>query len=214
MAYSAPDVIPIDEFAPGTSVLLAGPPLTRKRELMLDLLGDGDGDGDEGAVMVTTKMGAGKLLELFRALNDDRPDGRLDVVDCVTKERGIGQVRQTETTSYLSSPRDMTGLSIELSGLFQEYYRSGAPMRFGVHSLSTFLMYHNLQRVYRMVHVLSGQIESAGALGVFVVDYPTDRELNLLSQLIDGVIQTRETEDGCELRLRGLGGRSAGWQAY
>ncbi|WP_092629986.1 RAD55 family ATPase [Haloplanus vescus] len=211
MAYSTPGVVPVDEFPPGTSILVAGPPLTRKRELMIDLLGD---DGDEGAVMVTTKMGAGKLLQLFRDWNGDRPADRLHVVDCVTKERGIGQVRETDTTSYLSSSRDMTGLSIELSGLFQDYHQSGDPMRFGVHSLSTFLMYHNLQRVYRMVHVLSGQIESAGALGVFVVDYPTDRELNMLSQLIDGVIETRETDDGCELRLRGLGGRSAGWQSY
>lgn len=213
MAYSTPGIVPVDEFAPGTSILVAGPPLTRKRELMVRLLGDEDGD-DESSVMVTTKMGSGKLLELFREWNGERPADRLQVVDCVTKERGIGVVRGTDTTSYLSSPRDLTGLSIELSGLFQEYHRTGAPMRFGVHSLSTFLMYHNLARVYRMVHVLSGQIESVGGLGLFVVDSPTDRELDMLSQLIDGVIETRETDTGCELRLRGLGGRSAGWQAY
>ena len=210
MAYSAPGVVPVDEFAPGTSILVSGPPLTRKRDLMIRLLA---GDDDEGVVMVTTKMGAGKLLELFREWGD-QPADCLDLVDCVTKARGLGQVRETETTSYLSSPRDMTGLSIALSGLFQRYHRSGEPMRFGMHSLSTFLMYHNLQRVYRMVHVLSGQVESADALGVFVVDSPTARELDMLSQLVDGVVETRETETGCELRLRGLGGRAAGWQTY
>jgi len=212
MAYSTPGIVPVDEFAPGTSILIAGPPLTRKRELMIRLLGDDA--ADEGSIMVTTKMGAGKLLELFREWNGDRPADRLHVVDCVTKERGIGMVRETETTAYLSSSRDLTGLSIELSGLFQRYHRSGDPMRFGVHSLSTFLMYHNLPRVYRMMHVLSGQIESVDGLGVFVVDSPTDRELEMLSQLIDGVIETRETDTGCECRLRGLGGRAAGWQAY
>jgi len=212
MAYSTPGIVPVDEFAPGTSILVAGPPLTRKRELMIRLLGDDA--ADEGSIMVTTKMGAGKLLELFREWNGDRPADRLHVVDCVTKERGIGTVRETETTAYLSSSRDLTGLSIELSGLFQRYHRSGDPMRFGVHSLSTFLMYHNLPRVYRMMHVLSGQIESVDGLGVFVVDSPTDRELEMLSQLIDGVIETRETDTGCEFRLRGLGGRAAGWQAY
>lgn len=211
MAYSTPGVIPVDEFPPGTSILLSGPPLTRKRELMVRLLG---GDENEGAAMVTTKMGAGKLLELFREWNGDRSDDHFDVVDCVTKARGIGTVRETDTTSYLSSPRDLTGLSIELSGLFQTYYRTAVPMRFGVHSLSTFLMYHNLPQVYRMVHVLSGQVESADGLGVFVVDSPTEREFGMLSQLIDGVVETRETETGCELRLRGLGGRAAGWQAY
>jgi len=212
MAYSTLGVLPVDEFPAGTSILLSGPPLTRKRELMIRLLGDDA--ADEGSIMVTTKMGAGKLLELFREWHGDRSNDRLHVVDCVTKERGLGRVRETPTTSYLSSPRDMTGLSIALSGQLQRYHRTGTPMRFGIHSLSTFLMYHNLQRVYRMVHVLSGQIESADAVGVFVVDSPTARELDMLSQLVDGVVETRETETGCELRLRGLGGRAAGWQTY
>jgi hypothetical protein len=178
---------------------------------MIRLLG---GDPDEETIMVTTKMGAGKLLETYRERHGNRSPGRLHVVDCVTKERGIGTVRETETTAYLSSPRDMTGLSIELSGHFQRAHAADHPTRFGVHSLSTFLMYHDLQRVYRMVHVLSGQIESADAFGVFVVDSPTDRERNILGQLIDGLIETRETDEGCELRLRGLGGRAAGWQPY
>jgi hypothetical protein len=121
-AYSAPGVVPVDEFPSGTSILVSGPPLTRKRGLMIRLLAS---DDDEGAVMVTTKMGAGKLLELFREWGD-QPSDRLDIVDCVTKARGLGQVRETETTSYLSSPRDMTGLSIALSGLFQRYHRSGS----------------------------------------------------------------------------------------
>jgi hypothetical protein len=212
MTYSTPDLLPVERIDPGTSLLISGPPLTRKRELMVRLLG---GDPEtEGSIMVTTKMSAGKLLERFREWNGDRPSNRLRVIDCVTKERGLGNVRETATTSYLSSPRDMTGLSIALSGVFQDTYRDNSAVRFGIHSLSTFLMYHDLQRVYRMVHVLSGQMESMGGLGLFVVDSPTDRELDLLSQLIDGVVETRETDAGCELRLRGLGGRGAGWRSY
>lgn len=211
MAYSTSGVLPVEELPSGTSLLISGPPLTRKRELMVRLLG---GDPDEETIMVTTKVGAGKLLEQYRGVNGDRPPGRLHVVDCVTRARGLGAVRETETTSYLSSPRDLTGLSIELSGQFQRAHATSRPMRFGVHSLSTFLMYHDLQRVYRMLHVLSGQIESIGGLGVFVVDSPSERERNILGQLIDGMVETRETDGGCELKLRGLGGRAAGWQSY
>jgi KaiC/GvpD/RAD55 family RecA-like ATPase len=212
MTYSTPDILPVSGLDPGTSLLLSGPPLTRKRELMVRLLG---GDRErEGTIMVSTKMSAGKLLATFREWNGDRPADRLHVVDCVTRERGLGNVRETETTTFLSSPRDMTGLSIALSGLFQDFYRDDVPVRFGTHSLSTFLMYHDLQRVYRMMHVLSGQIESMEGIGLFVVDSPTERELDLLSQLVDGVIETRETDEGCDLRLRGLGGRGAGWRTY
>jgi hypothetical protein len=45
--------------------------------------------------MVTTKMGAGKPLELFREWHGDRPNDCLHVADCVTKERGLGRVRET-----------------------------------------------------------------------------------------------------------------------
>ncbi|MFB6192314.1 MAG: recombinase RecA [Haloarculaceae archaeon] len=223
MSYDVSHLLPVEGFDPGTSVLIAGPPLTRKRELLLRLLGapdQGQGtDEDEheeetGAVQVTTKTGAGNLLERYRGLNDGNAADRVRVIDCVTKERGLGQVRETETTRYISSPRDLTGLSIALSGVLKRLYRDGVRTRIGIHSLSTMLMYEELSRVFHVLHVLTGQIESTGWIGGFVIDSPTERELDITSQLVDGVIETRETDEGCEFRLRGLGGRGAGWQAY
>jgi KaiC/GvpD/RAD55 family RecA-like ATPase len=211
MSYDVSSLLPIETFEPGTSVLITGPPLTRKRELLLRLLGGGE---DEAAVMVTTKMGAGTLLEQYRELNEGHGADTTRVIDCVTKERGLGRVRETETTQYLSSPRDLTGLSIALSGVLKQFYRDGVRCRIGVHSLSTMLMYEDLKRVFHVLHVLRGQIESAGWIGAFVIDSPSERELNITSQLVDGVVETRETEDGCAFRLRGLGGRGAGWQPY
>lgn len=212
MSYPAPDFLPVAEIPAGTSLLLSGPPLTRKRELMFRLL---EGQTDrEGTVMVTTRWGAGSLLAQYRDLVGEQNSDTLKVVDCVSKQRGMGDVQETEITSYLSSPQDMTGLGIKLLGLFQEFHDADIQTRFGLYSLSTFLMYHDLKRVYRMVHVLAGRIEAANWLGVFVVDSPTDREFSILSQLIDGVIQTRETEDGNQYRLRGLGVGKTAWQDY
>jgi len=211
MAYDVSHLLPVPELAPGTTLLISGPPLTRKRELLLRLLRPVDA---EGTAMVTTKMGAGTLLERYRDLTDGATEADLKVIDCVTQERGLGDVRDTETTRYVSSPRDLTGLSISLTGVFKQFRQQSFDARIGIHSLSTFLMYEDLQRVYRMIHVLGGQIESLGWLGAFVVDSPTDRERELLSQLVDGIVETRETDSGCEFRLRGLGGRAAGWQAY
>lgn len=212
MGFAAPDILPIDEIPAGTSLLIAGPSLTRKRELLLRLLADGP--ADDGVAIITTKKSAGKLLAQYRGLQTSPESPYLRVIDCVSKERGLGNVRNTETTRYISSARDMTGLSIEVSGLFRDFYNHDIRTRVGLHSLSTFLMYHDLQRVYRMVHVLGGQITKADWLGAFVVDSPNKRELNMLTQLVDGMIQTRETEDGEELRIRGLGSRSTGWVDY
>jgi len=212
VSFSVPDPLPVDAVPDGTSCLLAGPPLTRKRELLMRLL---DGDPDrEGTVIVTSKRGASSLAAEFRERNGDRPPGRFHVVDCVTVERALDEVRETDTTSYVSSPRDLTGLSIKLSGISKRLHDTGVPTRVGMHSLSTFLMYHDLNSVYRVLHILTGQIESAGWFGAFVVDSLSDRELSILSQLVDGVIETREAGDGHELRVRGLGTDDTGWRRY
>jgi hypothetical protein len=212
VSFSLPDPLPVETVPDGTSCLVAGPPLTRKRELLLRLL-DGDPD-DEATVIVTSKRGASSLAAEFRDRHGDRPEGRFHIIDCVTAERGFGDVSETDTTSYVSSPRDLTGLSIKLSGVSKRLYDRDVPARVGMHSLSTFLMYHDLSSVYRVLHILSGQIESAGWFGAFVVDSPGDRELDLLSQLVDGVIETREADAGHELRVRGLGASDTSWRPY
>jgi hypothetical protein len=54
MAYDVSHLLPIPELAPGTTLLISGPPLTRKRELLLRLLRPVDAGG---TAMATTKMG-------------------------------------------------------------------------------------------------------------------------------------------------------------
>lgn len=44
MAYSTRVVLPVDEVPADASILLSGPPLTRKRELLIRLLGDDAAD--------------------------------------------------------------------------------------------------------------------------------------------------------------------------
>lgn len=206
-----PESVPIDTIPAGTSLLISGPSLTRKRELMLQLV---DQQADEGNVVITTKKSAGTVLQQLDIPPKSDAREYLRLVDCVTQERGMGEAEETETTKYISSPRDLTGLSIKLSGVFQGLYQQDVPTRVGLDSLSTFLMYHDLQRVYRIMHVLSGQIESAGWLGIFVIDSPSDRELNVLTQLVDGMIQTRDTDGGYEFRVRGFDHVNTDWTTY
>ncbi|MFW5900447.1 MAG: amidohydrolase family protein, partial [Halodesulfurarchaeum sp.] len=49
------------EVEPGTNILLTGPPLSGKRSIMMDILAAGT-DRDEGAIVVTTKDGADRVL--------------------------------------------------------------------------------------------------------------------------------------------------------
>ncbi|SDJ91839.1 RAD55 family ATPase [Natronorubrum texcoconense] len=206
--YDLADVIPDAEIEPGTNLLVAGPPLTGKRQIAFDILASGADRGD-GSIVVTTKDSADKVLETFTASVDASTDANVGVVDCVTKQRGIGTVDDDPRIKYASSPVDMTGIGIKLSEFLQEFYedRGLTENRVLLHSVSTLLMYSNLQTVFRFLHVFTGRIQSADAMGVYVIDSTAhdDQTMNTLKQLFDAVIELEEPADGEEPEIRTAG---------
>jgi len=93
----------------------------------------------------------------------------------------------------------MTGIGIKLSEFLEEFYerRGLQTNRVLLHSISTLLMYSDLQTVFRFLHVFTGRIQSADALGVYVVDSTAhDKQtMNTLKQLFDGVIEVERDDD-------------------
>jgi KaiC/GvpD/RAD55 family RecA-like ATPase len=186
-----------NEVPSGTNLLVSGPPLTGKRALSLDVLAHGTKAG-EGAIVVTTKDGADRVLEDFgkRVSYEGKP---VAVVDCVTRQQGVGEIRDDDRIKYTSSPVDMTGIGIKLSEFLQAFYedRNIERNRIMLHSLSTLLMYADLQTVFRFLHVFTGRIQSVGGLGLFAIDASAhdDRTMNTLKQLFDGIVTTSEDAD-------------------
>jgi KaiC/GvpD/RAD55 family RecA-like ATPase len=189
---------------PGTSLLVSGPPLTGKRALSLDILADGTRAG-EAAIVVTTKDGADRVLKDYRDRVDidDRP---VAIIDCVTRQQGVGEVRDDDRVKYTSSPVDMTGIGIKLSETLESFYQGHdvERTRVMVHSLSTLLMYSDLQTVFRFLHVFTGRIQSVDGLGLFCIDSTAhdDRTMNTLKQLFDGIVTTEEDAEP-SIRLPG-----------
>jgi KaiC/GvpD/RAD55 family RecA-like ATPase len=197
------DVGPLEtEIEPGSNILISGPSMTGKRDLALDVLADGTNNG-EGAIFVTTKDGADRVLELYeqRMPYEGKP---VAVVDCVTRQQGVGDVRDDDRIKYASSPVDMTRIGIQLSEFLEAFYkqRNIRQNRVALHSLSTLLMYSDLQTVFRFLHVFTGRIQSVDGLGLYVIDSTAhdDQTMNTLKQLFDGVINTKEDEEP-EIRL-------------
>ncbi|WP_246999873.1 RAD55 family ATPase [Halosolutus gelatinilyticus] len=204
--YDLADVLPDAELDPGSNVLIAGPPLTGKRQIALDILASGADRGD-GSIIITTKDSADKVLDEYTAQVDG--DADIGVVDCVTKQRGIGAVDDDSRIKYASSPVDMTGIGIKLSEFLQEFYegRGRTESRVLLYSVSTLLMYSNLQTVFRFLHVFTGRIQSAEALGVYVIDSTAhdDQTMNTLKQLFDAVIEVEASDDEDEPKIRTAG---------
>ena len=207
--YDLTDVLPDTEIQPGTNVLIAGAPLAGKRGLAFDVIASG-ADRGEGAIVVTTNESAERVLSEFGDLveADSPTDVDIGVVDCVTKQRGIGSVKEDSRVKYASSPVDMTGIGIKLSEFLQDFYeeRGLSRNRILLHSVSTLLMYSDLQTVFRFLHVFTGRVQSADALGLYVIDSTAhdDQTMNTLKQLFDAVIEVEEG-DGSEPNVRTTG---------
>jgi len=180
----------------GTNILISGPPLSGKRHLMMEGLAHG-ANGGEGSVIVTTRDSSDRVLTDFESLLDNPEDADIGIVDCVTQHQG----RSTEDTSrvkYTSSPVDMTGIGIKFSEFVEEFYteRNITQNRVAMDSLSTLLMYSDLQTVFRFMHVLTSRIEDADAIGIHVVESTAhDAEtMNTLKQLFDGMVSIDEKQ--------------------
>ncbi|WP_218927096.1 DUF7504 family protein [Halosimplex pelagicum] len=193
-----------DAVDPGTSVLVAGPAMTGKRRLLFDLVG---GSASKTAAFVTTKKPARKVAAWFAATRPETEEWDLSVVDCTgsagrerrSRAPGIDDLR------VVSSPGDLTGVGIELTGVLREWDHDAATdPRVGLHSLSTLLMYADVKRVYQFLHVVTSRVASVDGVGVYTLDVSAGGTADdVLKQLFDAMVEVRRGDDGSEFRVRG-----------
>ncbi|MEF8785025.1 MAG: ATPase domain-containing protein [Haloarculaceae archaeon] len=192
---------------PGTNILISGPPLTGKRRLAMDILAHGAANG-EGSVIVTTRDSSDRVISDYQSRLVAPADADIGVVDCVTQHQGRS-ASDTELVKYASSPVDMTGIGIKFSEFVEEFYteRGVQQNRILMDSLSTLLMYSDLQTVFRFMHVFTSRIEDADALGLHVIESTAHdvEAMNTMKQLFDGIV---EVDDQRELTVQ-LPGASA-----
>jgi KaiC/GvpD/RAD55 family RecA-like ATPase len=174
----------------------------------MDILAHGAATG-EGSVVVTTRDSSDRVISDFRSRVSSPDDADIGIVDCVTQHQGRS-ASDTEVVKYASSPVDMTGIGIKFSEFIEEFYtqRGVRKNRVMMDSLSTLLMYSDLQTVFRFMHVFTSRVEDADALGVHVIESTAhDAEaMNTMKQLFDGII---EVTDQRELTVQLPGGSPA-----
>jgi archaellum biogenesis ATPase FlaH len=85
-----------------------------------------------------------------------------------------------------------------------------------INSLSTILMYSNIQTVFRFLHVFTGRIKAAGALGIYVIDQGMHDEqaIATLKQLCDGMIEVKSDNDKSYIRMTGFSSKPTPWFEY
>ncbi|MDF1556582.1 MAG: ATPase domain-containing protein [ANME-2 cluster archaeon] len=200
----------------GSNIMIIGPPMSGKETIINNIVYRGLNDGD-AAVIVTTREPGENVLEWFNYNNLEISLDHLGIVDCVTKTLGV-PTSDTANIRRASSPVDLTGIGVKISQFLEEFWmkKNIRKTRLCINSLSTILMYSNIQTVFRFLHVFTGRVKTAGAIGIYLVEegMHDPQAVATLKQLFDGVIEIKEENDIHYIRTMGLSQKPSKWYEY
>lgn len=198
MSYETPsfDV----SFADGTSALVSGE-ARGARMAFYDAVADGLEAG-EAAILVTTNDSPEQVIAALRDRTTIEAD-RLGIVDATGD--GEDEVIDGVTVRTVGSTGDLTGLSLAFAKQLQLLEERGLAdrVRVGVDSVSTLMMYAEVQTVFRFLHVFTSRLGSADLLGLFTLtpDMHDEKAVNTVRTLFD----TEAQVEGEGVSLRGSG---------
>lgn len=214
-AYEIEGILPdgmVDALPQGTNLMISGPAMIGKRELAIRLLTAGYDEG-EGILCVTTSKNATSLLDELESQIPTLDRERVAIVDCTGSDHQ--EVIKEIATEQVSTPGDLTGISISSAKLLQQFTRQDiSEVRHGLVSVSTLIQFLDVNTVFKFLHIYTSRITDTQGLGVFTVDGESHdpQTLNTISSEFDGVLELREVETGeREIRLNGISDASRKW---
>ncbi|MDD5473247.1 MAG: ATPase domain-containing protein [Candidatus Methanoperedens sp.] len=201
----------------GSNIMLIGPPMSGKEAILNHILYYGAAKNENAVITVTTRESAANVLEWFQQNKLILPMSKIGIVDCVTKTLG-GTAVENDNIKIASSPVDLTGIGVKISQFFEDFFmkKNIRKIQLHINSLSTILMYSNIQTVFRFLHVFTGRIKAAGAMGIYVIEsgMHDEQAIATLKQLFDGMIEIKSENDKNLLRAVGLSSKPTPWFEY
>ncbi len=207
----------IDGLRKGSNIMLIGPPMSQKEVILYNIMYHGAARNENAVITVTTNESGTQILDWFKENKLVLPLSRIGIVDCITRSLG-GPAVENENIKIASSPVDLTGIGVRISQFFEDFLmkKKFRKIQFHINSLSTILMYSNIHTVFRFIHVFTGRIKVAGALGIFVMESSMHDEqaITTLKQLFDGVIEIKSENDMNYIRIVGMSPKPTPWFEY
>ncbi len=201
----------------GSNIMLIGPPMSGKESILYYIMYNGAAKNDYAIITVTTRESATSILGWFKENKLELPLSRIGIVDCVTKTIGSVAV-ENEYIKLATSPLDLTGIGVKIGQFLENFLTKQDIQKTQLYfnSLSTILMYSNIQTVFRFIHVFTGRIKASGALGIYVIESGLHDEqiIATLKQLFDGMIEIKSENDKNFIRVVGLSSKPTPWFDY
>jgi KaiC/GvpD/RAD55 family RecA-like ATPase len=200
----------------GANTMIIGPPLTGKHLLVRHIIHNTIKEKNT-AILVSTRDPGADINQWFSQYLNEEELSRIGVVDCVTKSLGKS-AQDTENIKYASSPVDLTGIGVKISQFFEQFIRKKQIQKtiLCIDSVSTILMYTNIQTLFRFLHVFTGRVKVAGAIGIYIIDEGMydEKDINTLKQLFSGLIEIKTENEENYMRVVGMTPKPTHWQRY
>ncbi len=202
----------------GTNILVLGPPMSGKDTIINNIIYHGLAS-KEAAIIVSTEESGEDMLEWFSnsGMSVDAYMNLFGIVDCVSATLGL-DVKDTASIRRVSGPMNLTKISVNITNYFNEFWmkRGVRKARLCVNSLSTMLMYTNLQAIFRFLHVHTRRIKTANSIGFYIVEDGVHdaQTMETFKQLFDGIIKV-EVEEGHQfMQIIGLTPQPTKWYEF
>lgn len=207
-----------------TNILLLAPPLSYAELLACRIASPQPG---EWAVAISTDERASDVIGSFRRFGAAR--NRVGIIDAVTKS-SVPTLRDTAMAKFVTSPLDLTSMGIKFSRMVEDMWKEAVvaeppgpmppPIRFCLHSVSTLLMYSQLEVTYRFLHVITNRVKKLEGIGIYTLNSESfdARTVSTIKQLMNTVIEVRVEDGGGtvkrDFRITGIRGRTTPWIRY
>jgi len=194
----------------GKAVILVGPPLSGKDELIYRYI-DYLLNKNEPVVSISTDSSPEEAKkEMMKSkifVTKFEDSGILHHIDCYSKNAG-DSVSDTSAVKRVSSPLALNEISIALSNIESELHPNYPVHRVVFKSLSTLLMYSNANAVGRFIQVFIAKIKKAGGGILFTVEEGMHEPgvLVTLEHLMDGIIEIKKDGAKVMVKARGIEG--------
>jgi len=177
-------------------VLVRGPALSGKYDLLLRLLATADAE-----LLVSTSRRADRARSEFESHGDP---ARFAVVDCATRVQGE-EGEDDDLVRYAASPKNLTGIGVKFTDIVAVLReREADRIAVGVHSLSELLMYSDVEHVFQFLRIMGAECRNLGWPLVAVVDDTAvdEQAVATIAQPFDTVLSTRIVGDqDCEFAV-------------
>ena len=201
----------------GANIMLIGPPMSGKKIISNYIMCYGAARNENAVIEVNTYEPGYLILERFKENKLNLTLSKVGIVDCLTRMIGI-DTYEDESIKIASSSVDLTDIGVKISQHFENFFtkKNIRKIQLNINSLSTLLMYSNINTVFRFLQVFTGRIKAAGGLGIYVIESGVHdmQVITALSQLFDGKIEIKSEKDKNFLRIVGLLPKPTQWLEY